>query len=297
MRLSRNWGGALYRWLPVVLGGLVVVCASFGWEARSAGTAPAPAAGAAQYVGTDTCAGCHQEVKEALGKGQHGAAAAAAEAEGRGHLCEGCHGPGSRHADAPTDKQISTGLRNTARNGTGCLSCHDPRLSPVRWRLSEHKRAGIACVDCHGQRAQPHGDLTRRPTSDRCLSCHANKRAEFSLTSHHPVREGRLDCVDCHNPHQPMGREMQHDICVPCHTDRRGPFVFEHGALAGDLTDGCLDCHRPHGSPNDRLLKLSGRGLCLQCHGDKVGHHAGTTCWDCHSDIHGSNSNHLFFGG
>jgi DmsE family decaheme c-type cytochrome len=283
--------------MPVMIGCLVVVCASVGWEAYSAGAKPAaaPAAGAAKYVGTDTCVGCHQEIKDELGKGLHGTAAATAEAQGRGRLCEGCHGPGSLHADDPTDKKVSAVLVKTAHDGTGCLTCHDPRLSPVMWKCSEHKRAGVGCMDCHGQKGDPHADLTRRPTADRCFSCHGDKKAEFSLTSHHPVLEGRIECVDCHDSHKPMGREMKRAICLPCHADVRGPFRFEHGAMAGDLTDGCLDCHRPHGSPNDRLFKLSGRGLCLQCHGDKVLHFVGSTCWDCHTAPMGSNTSPLLF--
>jgi DmsE family decaheme c-type cytochrome len=285
---------------PILAVGVVLALASAGLKADTAGPGPAPAAGtkappAATYVGTDTCVGCHQDVKDGLQKTLHGAAMLAEEAAGRGHLCEGCHGPGSRHADDPTTKDISAPLRANARNGTGCLSCHDKRLSPVRWKMSEHKRAEVACVDCHGQKDQPHADLTRRPTSDLCLSCHGDQRGLFALTSHHPVREGRIDCADCHDPHRPMGREMNRDLCLPCHADRRGPFVFEHGAISGDLTDGCLDCHRPHGSPNARLLKLPGRGLCLQCHGNKVNHMVGTACWDCHAGIHGSNSSPLLF--
>jgi predicted CXXCH cytochrome family protein len=94
-----------------------------------------------------------------------------------------------------------------------------------------------------------------------------------------------------------MGREMKSDICIACHDDHRGPFKFEHGAHADDMGDGCLDCHRPHGAPNTRLLKLFGRGLCLQCHGDKVNHNAGTICWDCHVGVHGSNTSRLLFTG
>ena len=120
----------------------------------------------------------------------------------------------------------------------------------------------------------------------------------FALTSHHPVREGRMECYDCHDPH---GRQSNRDFvnkCLSCHAQHRGPFVFAHGAISGDLTDSCLDCHRAHGSPNRRLLKYTGRGLCLQCHADKALHFVGVTCWTsgCHKQVHGSNSNPLLLG-
>ena len=298
MSSARNPRRFLYLLVTVLVVGAGLVFWTVGSRAET--TEPAqpapteePAAPAAAYVGSDTCGACHQEVGPALTAGLHGAAMGAAETAGRGHLCEGCHGPGSLHADDPANTDVSGGLRETARSGVGCLTCHDTRISPVRWHSSEHKRADVACLDCHGQKDQPHADLARKPASDTCMVCHGEKRAQLSLTSHHPVREGRIDCADCHDPHRPMGREMNREVCLPCHANRRGPFVFEHGAISADLTDGCLDCHQPHGSPNTRLLKLSNRGLCLQCHADKALHFVGTTCWDCHQGLHGSNSSPL----
>ena len=279
--------------------GLVVLTVASGAE-TPAPTTPGPAAQpaappVAQYLGSDACVACHQEVKDLLDKSLHGAALSAAEAGGRGHQCEGCHGPGSLHADDSADAALRASLKATARGGTGCLGCHDQAVSPVRWRGSEHKRAEVVCLDCHGQKGQTHGEVTRKPSSDLCLSCHGGQRAELAMTSHHPVGEDRLRCADCHDSHRRMGREMNRDVCVACHADRRGPFMFEHGALSGDLTDGCLDCHRSHGSPNTRLLKLPSRGVCLQCHADKVNHFVGTVCWDCHQGLHGSNSSPLLF--
>jgi predicted CXXCH cytochrome family protein len=88
------------------------------------------------------------------------------------------------------------------------------------------------------------------------------------------------------------------DRCVPCHTDKRGPFVFEHDMAT--TADGCLTCHQAHGSPNNKLLKLNGRGLCLQCHSDIALDPAHLSrpgnCWraGCHADIHGSQESRVF---
>ena len=120
---------------------------------------------------------------------------------------------------------------------------------------------------------QPHGDIQKTPTSDSCLTCHGEKLAEPISTIAPPgERRAYHLCRIVINPHQPMGKEIQKKVCLTCHAEQKGPMRYEHGAISGNLTDACLDCHRPHGSPNQRLLKITNRGLCLQCHGDKASH-------------------------
>jgi predicted CXXCH cytochrome family protein len=41
----------------------------------------------------------------------------------------------------------------------------------------------------------------RERANERCLTCHQTQRAQMSLPYHHPLREGKMGCVDCHNPH------------------------------------------------------------------------------------------------
>lgn len=270
----------------------------------------------ATSVGSDTCVACHSDAKDPFNKHVHGLAMIAVEAKGRGHLCEGCHGPGSLHAEEPSAETAAV-LKATARSGQGCFNCHGNRLSPTKWHRSAHQKAGVTCLACHGQLGEhratgatarkpvapgirtdgqpvsPHGDMVRAPSTDTCLTCHGEKRAEISLPYHHPVKEGRITCADCHDVHAPIDRKIQRDTCVTCHAKQRGPFRFEHGAISGKLSDACLDCHRPHGSPNARLLKFNSRGLCLQCHADRVNHFPGRQCWSCHDAVHGSNSSRL----
>ena len=247
------------------------------------------------YVGTEACVGCHEELLQQLSKSVHGRVLAAGERRGKGHLCEGCHGPGSGHVEDPIDEQQATALKQVALQANGCGSCHKKRISPLKWRLSEHRRGNVKCLDCHGQPGQPHGEMQRKPATDKCLACHREQRALMALPSHHPVKEKRITCSDCHDPHTRMGREMRREVCVQCHKKQRGPYIFEHGAISGQLTDACLDCHRPHGSPNRNLLKLNGRGLCLQCHADKAVHFVGGRCRRCHQGIHGSNTSRFLF--
>lgn len=260
--------------------------------------APAPAApSAARYAGAETCLACHAEVGETQAKDWHSSRLAHQPGSKN---CEECHGPSAAHAEDPNTVHTATDVTRASaeRSAAACLRCHEAEHRSLDWRLSEHARAGVTCWSCHSQGGTVHGLTIRRPDRKVCYSCHREQQARFELTSHHPVREGRLTCADCHNPHRRATGASTNRLCVTCHTEQRGPFVFAHGAISGNLTDGCLDCHQPHGSPNGRLLKYSGRGLCLQCHADHALHFVGRTCWTsgCHAQQHGSNTNPLFLG-
>ncbi len=303
--------------LIVIMG--CIVTSLFPHRSDAAPTAEKPATVAAKtrehavMVGSDTCEACHADTAKQLDQHFHGKAMAAVEKKGQGHLCEGCHGAGSLHANDPTKESAAPLLLN-AKNGAGCLSCHANRLSTAKWRMSEHHKNNIGCVQCHtlpdttklAQEKSPgapvlaeakvkpqvHAVFTRKPSSEACLSCHQELRAQLSMPSHHPIKEGIVSCASCHDPHAPMGDKIKSATCVRCHAKQRGMHIYEH-AKAGGLTDGCLDCHRPHASPNRSLLKMTGRGLCLQCHGDRATHFATRNCQSCHQAVHGSNTNPL----
>lgn len=180
----------------------------------------------------------------------------------------------------------------------------------------EEAEAGQAegCETCHGpgsvhveNRGRKSGDIL---VSDvrTCYACHLNVKGEFMLQHHHPVPEGRMSCLDCHDMHgdnvRSSGGTMLLDsseTCFRCHKDKRGPFVFEHDAIR----DGCSSCHKVHGSINDKLLVAGQSITCLRCHWEPsfstssadIGSHAhsshsvgaGQDCVDCHSAVHGSN--------
>ena len=115
-----------------------------------------------------------------------------------------------------------------------------------------------------------------------------------------------MRCTDCHDIHGAEAAAVVGDPmsarCTNCHAEQAGPFLFEHEAVA----DGCTTCHRPHGSWNRDLLLSSGNAICLECHVQsnfpgvgKINAHesflgGGGRCWDCHSQVHGSNTNPEF---
>jgi len=123
--------------------------------------------------------------------------------------------------------------------------------------------------------------------------------------SHHPIREGKVVCSDCHNPHGTLTPKMLvragvNDTCYQCHMEKRGPFVRTHQPVQ----ERCTICHNPHGSVNMNLLKLRPPWLCQQCHEPTshrgapgsfttTGSHTNTFargCVNCHTNIHGTNN-------
>jgi DmsE family decaheme c-type cytochrome len=262
-------------------------------DAQAAEKAPAPA----KVAGADLCIACHAQVPGDQKQDWHARQIAARPGSSN---CEECHGPSAAHTEDPGNTATFHNVtRAPAVRGTqACLRCHQDRVKPALWKSSEHAQGNVRCWDCHSQGSSPHRETLRRPDSRVCYACHPEQRGTFELTSHHPVNEGRVDCVDCHDPHQHQSGADKVKNCTNCHAAQRGPFLFAHGSISGELTDGCLDCHRAHGSPNERLHKFAGRGLCLQCHADHVLHFVGRTCWDsdCHTGTHGSNSSPILLG-
>jgi DmsE family decaheme c-type cytochrome len=114
-----------------------------------------------------------------------------------------------------------------------------------------------------------------------------------------------MKCADCHSIH---GEAKTNSIvqgesaaCLSCHTEIQGPFVYEHVGME----EGCSSCHEPHGSVNNKLLTTNDNSLCLQCHYQEVASQfgrephggflrGGALCYDCHTQIHGSNTDRNF---
>ena len=207
--------------------------------------------------------------------------------------CVDCHKsivqkfPASPHARVHFDNPAMLGE-------TGCESCHGPG--------SKHIEAGGGAKFIINPRKDPAS----------CFQCHIDINAEFNLPQHHPVIEGHMSCVDCHDPHggdilKPAGglaMARQNESCVQCHRDQTRPVVFEHPAMR----EGCVTCHSPHGSINQKMLVESDPNLCLRCHSQSQGANVPAghiyigntdhtallqmgTCWTsgCHTAVHGSN--------
>lgn len=265
-------------------------------------------------VGNDTCDTCHTDEAKSFHHAFHAQ---------QGIQCEECHGPGSLHVQGGGDvsKIISLKSRPAAEANAVCLSCHAQDEGTRHWEKGPHAANRVRCIDCHQVHAvaaraaaeakmdfstATHGTENAslvspetnvfvespRVTNETCLRCHQTQAAQMSMPYHHPLREGKMDCVDCHDPHGgPAGNNLRvanvNELCLSCHAQYRGPFAYQHPPVS----ENCLNCHTPHGSPNTNLLSLSEPALCLQCHS---GHHNGASlplsdrCTNCHSSIHGT---------
>ncbi len=266
------------RWLlPLGLLAAVFLLASAPGSVESSPSGGTETAGAATYLAEgesmkylrddETCLSCHDDM--ALARSQIHARIESFEVRGRvqgGGImgCESCHGPGSLHAEE-TDPEL---IRSFAEGGAGndaCMSCHLTKgLS--QWHASTHAAEGVGCADCHSVHAEA-GDPGFRAPLDACQTCHRDVIAQFQLPSHHPVREGKMDCASCHDVHSAKERMLVSDLrpndtCFRCHQHVEGPFIFEHAPVQDD----CRNCHTPHGSVANNLLTANQPALCLQCH-------------------------------
>lgn len=215
-----------------------------------------------------------------------------------------------------------------------CATCHEKEVR--NFKLSQHSRIPlralkdqaekgvdqIGCEACHGPgslHVEAGGgkgkfvvNLGKKP--DTCFQCHQNIQAQLKLPYHHPVIEGKVSCVDCHDPHgsdihtaKKLGMGRENDTCGRCHREQSMGRVYEHEAMR----EGCTSCHNVHGSINPKMLVERDNNLCIKCHGQAHNAASGTTsgrdlyigkrnhnslvnagtCWSagCHHGVHGSN--------
>jgi len=229
----------------------------------------------AVMVGDETCMGCHEEIGDNFSKTLHGTLAES-QSGVAGIACESCHGPGSVHAEETDPEKIVNPAKGDQFGSTTCLGCHKTEEFDD-WTFAHHNTADVNCSSCHTIHAD-YRPLSRDNIQEVCYGCHTDVRAAAFMPSHHPVREGNISCLDCHNPHggqaaltmENTGREL----CLSCHPEKEGPFVYEHAPVNED----CMICHTPHGSVADNLLVQTEPTLCLNCHA--MHFHATIEGWD-----------------
>lgn len=271
----------------------------------------------AGYAGADTCKSCHEDHYNSYIKSNHGMKMDP-RTPAAGDGCETCHGPGAAHADAGGGKgvgnMVSLGPQaatSAAKQNEVCLNCHT-KGKTVLWHGSVHEKHGLACSTCHSIHGGNEKNLAKKSQAEVCAQCHKDVKAQLLRSSHHPIREGKVSCADCHNPHGSVTDKLvaansTNEKCYECHAEKRGPYLWEHPVVS----ENCMSCHTPHGSNHEKLLVTKGPFLCQRCHSDS--RHPGTlyaqttaqsgqsvygtvgnrlfyrACQNCHVQIHGSN--------
>ena len=284
---------------------------SVAWKAPAEGKAD-------QYVGAETCAGCHADHARQFAKTIH--AKASVEGAKFGTGCESCHGPGKAHADAQMEasgdpakveaakKLIFSFHGKPEENAAHCLACHSTSKDQDLYNRSEHKLNGVACSDCHAAHllertnlrdrvelslaqsqffAAPKmteenrwlsESLLKKKQPDLCFSCHRTIQGQFALPTHHRVPEGLMKCTDCHNAHGTLQRPL----------------------LRKSNWEACVACHTEKRGPwvfEHAAVKIEGCTICHTPHGSVTRNlltrrEDRFTCLECHVDPFAANVPH-----
>ncbi len=237
---------------PALMGLSLIACSPRqGPEASSPPMVPG-----ATFVGNQACAACHPEITRKFPGSVHARHFREDPGPSRAGGCESCHGAGSRHAEAPFDKDLL--IVNPGKDPGACLDCHQE--VQASFQLPHHHavlEGQINCVHCH----DPHEAEIFKPSGafgfgqNQCAQCHREQSRDF-LFVHEAMQEG---CVLCHQPHGSIHEKM----------------------LLPPDSHLCLRCHAQVQSGSDSVLM----GKTDHRHFLRQGH-----CWTagCHTAVHGS---------
>jgi len=313
------------RWVGITATALVVLALIVAGCLRSsqtpersaraaASTQPPAPPSEADFVGAETCKGCHEDAYNQFAHTKMGRLFLKQPRSASERMaCENCHGPGAQHVaqgggGPGKDPKLITFAKNDRtpieQRNQVCLTCHT-KGARIFWQGSSHESRDVACTSCHKVMTDhsPRAQLAKASEIDTCGTCHLERRAQQMRSSHMPLRENKMTCTSCHNPHGTvtpalLKENSPNDTCYTCHTEKRGPFLWEHAPVL----ESCTNCHDPHGSNHEKMLKVAKPRLCQQCHVEtrhptnpygpdtpSLKFVLGRSCSSCHVNIHGSN--------
>lgn len=178
-------------------------------------------------------------------------------------LCTACHGEFPELAESGSRHAALQGLQGRA----GCLSCHDPHMSPNAAMLLA---AGPGlCEPCHDGVVAAALAATGHAAAEDCGNCHRPHTAE---EPHLLAAAPDELCGSCHDLADEalgaahLGADPAALACTSCHS----PHGAGHVKLLAEnlhppLEEGCDTCHE---GAFDELAEAGGAGLCLMCHDD-----------------------------
>lgn len=286
---TRRWGAAL---ALLLLGAAFL----FTGQPRSADRELTPE----EVEASALCGDCHDGYSAGL---THTAHDVTLSQNAGDVFCASCHSGAAAHVQDPSVDNIGNPATLPADELNNlCATCHQPHGGAGAAGLDVHLERDLTCIQCHA----PHEGAAGLLPAERkalCENCHSETLLQFQRNSNHPLGDGVVDCVDCHDftgANEPNFGHGGSANCYQCHPEQSGPFIFEHPVTISQATEGegCISCHEPHGSPNERLLRTDDSNLCQSCHGVPPLHrtkHVGLgvryDCVTCHSETHGSNHN------
>lgn len=225
--------------------------------------APPNVVAGAKFVGSESCAECHQNVTSNF----HDATHAKLMAPGDNATmvgCESCHGPGSLHVKS--GGELAT-IVNPGKDPESCFQCHLDKRGEFNLPHAHPVMAGkVTCNDCHN----PHsgdavmGGGTNLASADAtCYQCHEAQRGPF-VFEHEALRD---NCTTCHNPHGSVNAKMlkarNQTLCLQCHYQQQtatGQLMIggrDHAAFVQRGTCWTAGCHEAvHGSHVNSSLRF-----------------------------------------
>ena len=209
----------------------------------------------AKYVGSATCAACHEKELKEFKLSSHERISIPMEGvkvEG----CEMCHGPGSLHAESGGGK--GNKIINPGKEPEMCFACHMEKKAQFNLPYHHPLNEGhISCTDCHDPHAadvRPWSATSLGDVNEKCFQCHKQQRGPFAM-EHLALREG---CTSCHQVHGSINDKMlvtrDASLCTRCHSD--GALLTDHGTRLKQGTCFSGECHvAVHGSNFDKHLR------------------------------------------
>ena len=249
--------------LCVILGAaaLAVIVISCATVTRTV-VAPPEIAGAT-FVGSATCAECHENITKGFKMATHARLQAKGD-NAKNVGCESCHGAGSLHNES--GGAMNT-IINPRKSPETCFQCHlDKRGEfslPSHHQVLEGK---ISCGDCHNPHHGPSikgGGTSLLSENDTCSQCHVTQGGPH-VFEHEAVREG---CTTCHAVHgsvnAKMLKERNANLCLKCHFQQQkinGRIYIggqNHTAFLSRGTCWTAGCHEAvHGSQVNTSLRF-----------------------------------------
>ena len=177
--------------------------------------------------------------------------------------CENCHGPGSEHAYALGNTNVSNWPRLTKTQNSGdCNQCHDAPTHHVKgteWYVSGH------------------ANTTRIPTGanrGQCVGCHTASgfigRIEGSTTTNLTFQA--IGCQTCHEPH---------GLTAPTNNPHLlrllADVTMNDGTVVTNAGEGklCLQCHHIRNGPASSNIANYQQGIKTWYGGSSFGVHDG----------------------
>lgn len=154
----------LFCMLPILAG--VALCGlGSAFAVRTSGARPDE--NTSQYVGSETCQACHDDLYRSYTESAHEKLERSTEAAKRG--CEGCHGPGADHVNGAGDasKIFRFQLAKNSVVRERCRTCHEVSGDEA------HVRRGVSCLHCHSAHHYTQKKFILVQSAERlCLNCH-----------------------------------------------------------------------------------------------------------------------------